>query len=66
MGKKSVEKKCPPEFAYGSTDGTITTFAVVAGVMSASLSSAIETLIIRGVAAALAHSVDYFLRDSIT
>ena len=34
-------KEYLPEFVYGATDGTITTFAVVAGAMGASLPSAI-------------------------
>jgi len=34
-------KKYLPEFVYGGIDGTITTFAVVAGVIGASLSSTI-------------------------
>jgi vacuolar iron transporter family protein len=41
MSEKSIERKYLPEFVYGATDGTVTTFAVVAGVMGASLSSAI-------------------------
>ncbi len=38
---KSVERKYLFEFVYGSIDGTITTFAVVAGAVGASLNSAI-------------------------
>jgi VIT1/CCC1 family predicted Fe2+/Mn2+ transporter len=34
-------KKYLPEFVYGATDGTITTFAVVAGAVGASLSTSI-------------------------
>jgi len=34
-------KKYLPEFVYGGMDGTITTFAVVAGVIGASLSSTV-------------------------
>ena len=41
MLKKRTERKYLPEFVYGATDGTVTTFAVVAGVMGASLSSAV-------------------------
>lgn len=33
--------RCLPEFVYGSIDGTVTTFAVVAGAVGANLSSAI-------------------------
>ncbi len=36
-----IEYRYLPEFVYGATDGTITTFAVVAGVIGASLSSTI-------------------------
>ena len=39
--KKGVEKRYLPEFVYGSIDGTITTFAIVAGSFGASLNSAI-------------------------
>ncbi len=35
------KKRYLPEFVYGSIDGTITTFAVVAGALGASLSSSI-------------------------
>tara|TARA_Y100000310_G_scaffold221959_1_gene223570 strand:+ start:2488 stop:3021 length:534 start_codon:yes stop_codon:yes gene_type:complete len=41
MLKKSVERKYLGEFVYGGIDGTITTFAIVAGAVGASLSSAI-------------------------
>lgn len=39
--KKSVKKKYLPEFVYGGIDGTITTFAVVAGAIGASLDAAV-------------------------
>jgi len=45
MLKKSVERKYLSEFVYGGTDGAVTTFAVVAGVMGASLSSAIVLIL---------------------
>jgi vacuolar iron transporter family protein len=45
MKEKSVKRKYLPEFIYGATDGTVTTFAVVAGVMGASLSSAIVLIL---------------------
>lgn len=45
MNAKRVERKYLPEFVYGATDGTITTFAIVAGVMGASLSSAIVLIL---------------------
>jgi len=45
MNAKRVERKYLPEFVYGATDGTVTTFAVVAGVMGASLSSVIVLIL---------------------
>lgn len=36
-----IESKYLPEFVYGGIDGSVTTFAVVAGVVGASLSSTI-------------------------
>ncbi|MBS3071441.1 VIT1/CCC1 transporter family protein [Candidatus Pacearchaeota archaeon] len=43
--KRSFEKKYLEEFVYGAIDGTVTTFAVVAGVMGASLSSVIVLIL---------------------
>lgn len=45
MLEKRVRRKYLPEFVYGATDGTITTFAIVAGVMGASLSSAVVLIL---------------------
>lgn len=42
---KKSGKKYLPEFVYGGTDGTITTFAVVSGVIGASLSSAVVLIL---------------------
>ena len=39
--QKRTERKYLPEFVYGGMDGAITTFAVVSGVVGASLGSAI-------------------------
>ncbi|MFH1325167.1 MAG: VIT1/CCC1 transporter family protein, partial [archaeon] len=39
------KRKYLPEFVYGGIDGSVTTFAVVAGVMGASLSSAIVLIL---------------------
>lgn len=42
---KRVEEKYLAEFVYGATDGAITTFAVVAGALGASLGSAIVLIL---------------------
>ncbi|MBI2042881.1 VIT1/CCC1 transporter family protein [Candidatus Pacearchaeota archaeon] len=42
---KNIEKKYLPEFVYGGIDGAVTTFAVVSGVMGASLSSSIVLIL---------------------
>ena len=41
MPEEKTDKKYLPEFVYGGIDGAVTTFAVVAGSMGASLSSGI-------------------------
>lgn len=41
----SLEKKYLAEFIYGATDGAITTFAVVAGALGASLTSSIVLIL---------------------
>jgi len=43
--KKSVERKYLPQFVYGGIDGSVTTFAVVSGVMGASLNSSIVLIL---------------------
>ncbi len=40
-----IRRKYLPEFVYGATDGTITTFAVVAGSIGASLSASIVLIL---------------------
>ncbi|MCH7568081.1 MAG: VIT1/CCC1 transporter family protein [Nanoarchaeota archaeon] len=45
MPKQHIERKYLPEFVYGGIDGAITTFAVVAGVVGASLSSSIVLIL---------------------
>ena len=52
MGTKTITKhknhlghKYLPEFVYGGMDGAITTFAIVSGVMGASLSSTIVLIL---------------------
>lgn len=42
---QSIAKKYIAEFVYGATDGTITTFAIVSGVVGASLSPAVILLL---------------------
>jgi len=44
-GGKKLEKRYLPEFVYGGIDGAVTTFAVVAGVIGASLSPAIVLIL---------------------
>jgi vacuolar iron transporter family protein len=39
--ERKIERRYLPEFVYGGIDGTVTTFAVVAGAIGASLSPAI-------------------------
>lgn len=41
----TIAKKYISEFVYGATDGTITTFAIVSGVVGASLSPAVILLL---------------------
>lgn len=41
MESKRLERRYLPEFVYGGIDGSVTTFAVVAGVVGAALSSSI-------------------------
>jgi VIT1/CCC1 family predicted Fe2+/Mn2+ transporter len=43
--KEDVGHKYLPEFVYGGTDGTVTTFAIVSGVIGASLSSPIVLIL---------------------
>lgn len=42
-GKRCMN--CLPDFVYGSIDGTVTTFAVVAGAIGANLSSAVVLIL---------------------
>lgn len=50
--QKEKAKKYLPEFVYGAIDGTVTTFAIVAGVIGAGLSSSI--ILVLGMANLLA------------
>lgn len=43
--KEDIGSKYLPEFVYGGVDGVVTTFAVVAGVMGASLGSAVVLIL---------------------
>ncbi len=45
MIKKSTERKYLAEFVYGAIDGSVTTFAIVAGVIGASLSPLIVLIL---------------------
>ena len=45
MSKEGLGHRYLPEFVYGGIDGAITTFAVVAGVSGASLSSAVVLIL---------------------
>ena len=42
---EKLERRFLPEFVYGGMDGTITTFAIVSGVIGASLSSTIVLIL---------------------
>jgi len=42
---KSTQEKYLPEFVYGATDGLVTTFAIVSGVMGAALSPVIVLIL---------------------
>ena len=43
--KRRTERKYLPEFVYGAMDGSVTTFAVVTGVIGASLSSSVVLIL---------------------
>lgn len=43
--KRSLARTYLPEFVYGATDGTITTFAVVAGSVGASLNASVVIIL---------------------
>ncbi len=45
FNKESLSYKYLPEFVYGGIDGSVTTFAVVSGVVGASLSSSIVIIL---------------------
>lgn len=45
MNQRDYERKYLPEFVYGGIDGAVTTFAVVSGVVGASLSPSIALIL---------------------
>src|SRR3989344_3143159 len=45
MGEERIARKYLPEFVYGGIDGAVTTFAVVAGAVGATLSPAIVLIL---------------------
>ncbi len=45
MNQRGYERKYLPEFVYGGIDGAVTTFAVVSGVVGASLSPSIALIL---------------------
>jgi len=62
--KKSTEKRYLPEFVFGAIDGTVTTFAVVAGAIGASLSSSV--ILILGFANLFADGFSMALSDYLS
>jgi VIT1/CCC1 family predicted Fe2+/Mn2+ transporter len=62
--KRRFERKYLPDFIYGGMDGSVTTFAVVAGVMGASLSSA--TVLIMGFANLFADGFSMAVSDYVS
>ena len=64
---KGIFKKYLPEFVYGAIDGSVTTFAIVSGVVGASLSSGV--ILILGIASLFADAFsmgvsNYFSQSS--
>src|SRR3972149_2585967 len=62
--KKSFERHYLPEFVYGGIDGSVTTFAVVAGAIGASFSNTV--ILVLGFANLLADGVSMALSDYVS